>query len=75
MDDGEIIMDQQMKPWYLSKMVLVNMLAGLVMIMVQFNQLAGVAEFLKVHFAEAGLGWAVLNAALRFISKDKISIS
>jgi hypothetical protein len=65
---------ENVKPWYLSKMVLVNMLAGVVMILVQFQQLAGIADFLKVHFAEAGLGWAVLNAALRFISKDKISI-
>ena len=75
MDDGENIMEQVAKPWWQSKMVLVNMLAGVVMIMVQFDKLSGVAEFLKVHFAEAGLGWAIVNAALRFISKDRVSIS
>lgn len=64
-----------MKPWYLSKMVMVNVLAGLVMILAQFPQLAVVADFLKVHFAEAGLGWAVLNAGLRFISHDKVTLS
>lgn len=74
MDDGENVMEN-VKPWYLSKMVLVNVLAGLVMIMVQFDKLKPIAEFLQIHFAEAGLAWAVINAALRFISKDKISIS
>lgn len=61
------------KPWYESKSILINLLMGAAMIAAQFYPPA--ADFIKQYFAEAGIGWSVLNMVLRLVSKDKITIS
>jgi len=64
---------EQIKPWYLSKTILVNIFMGLAMIIGSFKP--SVADFIKVYFAEAGTAWAFINIILRAISKDKLSLS
>lgn len=64
---------ESVKPWYLSKTVLVNILMGLAMIASQFY--APAADFVREYFGEAGTAWALINIILRVISKDKLSIS
>ena len=59
------------KKWYQSKTVLMNLFAGLAMILAVFYPPA--ADFIRVYFAEAGVGWAILNIALRLITKSEIS--
>ena len=61
-----------MKPWYFSKTILVQLVAGLALIAGVF--VPAVGSFLQVHFAEAGMAWAVINGILRFITKDEIKI-
>lgn len=60
-----------MKPWYLSKTILAQLIAALVIIAGVFFPPA--AEFLKQYFAEAGIGWAMVNVVLRLITKQEIS--
>lgn len=59
------------KPWYLSKTILLQLVAALVIIASIFSPPA--AEFIKTYFAEAGMGWAILNILLRVITKKEIS--
>lgn len=59
------------KPWFLSKTILVQLIAALVIVAGIFYPPA--AEFLKQYFAEAGMGWAILNIVLRVITKKEIS--
>jgi hypothetical protein len=61
---------EQNKPWYLSKTIMVNVLMGVAMIVAQFSPSA--ADFIKVYFAEAGSAWALVNIALRLITKKEI---
>lgn len=61
---------EQGKKWYLSKMILVNMIAGLAMIVGVF--MPSVAAFMTEHFSAVGGGWALVNIALRLISKKEI---
>lgn len=61
------------KPFYLSKMFWVQLM-GLLGIAVG-AKVPAVADFIKNYFAELGSGWALVNMALRFISKDKLSLS
>ena len=61
-----------MKPWYFSQTILVQLVAGLALIAGVF--VPAVGSFLQVHFAEAGMAWAVINGILRFITKDEIKI-
>ena len=63
----------QVKPFYLSKTFWVQLLA-LVGVAVG-AKVPAVAEFIQNYFAELGSGWALVNMALRFISKDKVSLS
>jgi hypothetical protein len=63
----------KMKPWYLSKMILVNIVMGIAMILGAFKP--EFASFIKEYFAEAGSAWALINVVLRVVSKDKITIS
>lgn len=58
------------KPWYLSKTILMNIFMGLAMILAAFYP-AG-SEFIKSYFAEAGMGWAILNILMRLITKSEI---
>lgn len=67
---SDVILNPEPKKWYESKMVLTNIIMGLAMMVSYF--LPGVAEFLQVHFAEAGMGWALLNVILRLITKTEI---
>lgn len=59
------------KPWYLSKTILVNVLAGLAMILAGFQP--GIAAFIQENFSAVGGGWAIVNVALRIITKQEIS--
>jgi hypothetical protein len=61
-----------MKSWYQSKTVLVQLIAGLAMIIAQFSP--EVAKLLTENFSELGMGWIVINLVLRFVTKDKIQI-
>lgn len=61
------------KPWYLSKTILVNILAGVALIAGNF--LPAVGQFIQTYFAELGGGWVFVNTILRLITKDKVSIS
>ena len=61
-----------MKPWYFSKTILVQLIAAIAIAVGVFVPSAG--SFLQVHFAEAGMAWAVINGILRFITKDEIKI-
>lgn len=60
------------KKWYTSKTILVQVLAGLAMILSVFSP--PVADFLKVYFAEAGSAWALINIVLRLVTRDKVEI-
>lgn len=61
---------EQGKKWYLSKMIMVNIMAGLAMIIGVF--MPGVAAFISEHFSAVGGGWALVNIALRLITKEEI---
>lgn len=63
----------QVKPWFYSKTILVNMLMALAVIVGQFYPVVG--DFIRNNLAEAAPAWAVINMVLRVISKDSISIS
>lgn len=59
------------KPFYLSKTIMVNILAGVAMIVAVFQPSVG--AFIQEHFSAVGGGWAILNVALRLITKKEIS--
>jgi len=61
--------NEQSKPWYLSKTLWLQVFAIIAIIVPKS------AEFIQEYFAEAGIGWALLNMLLRLISKDKLEIS
>jgi hypothetical protein len=61
-----------MKPFWQSKTILVNIIMGLAMIVAQFKP--EVAAVMQQYLGEAGSAWAIINIALRIISKDKIAI-
>ncbi|MCA2656368.1 hypothetical protein [Microcystis sp. M061S2] len=58
------------KPWYLSKTILVQIIASVALVVANFQP--SVASFLTQHFAEAGLGWAAINIVLRVVTKKEI---
>lgn len=64
---------EQVKPWYLSKTILVNVLMGLAMVVAQFQPV--LAAGIKEYLGEAGTAWAIINIVLRVVTKDKVSIS
>lgn len=57
------------KPFYLSKTLWIQVL-GVVALLVPAS-----SAFIQQYFTEAGIGWALINAILRLISKDQIEIS
>lgn len=61
------------KPFWQSKTILVQIIGGLAIIVGVF--VPSVGDFLKNYFSEAGSAWAIVNIILRFVSKDKVSIS
>lgn len=66
-------MEPAVKPWFLSKSILVNIIMGIAMIIAAFKP--EFAAVIKEYLGEAGTAWAIINIVLRIISKDKISIS
>lgn len=62
-----------MKKWYQSKTFWVNVMALVALIVAQFSPSA--SAFITEHFAEAGGAWALINIALRLITKDKIQLT
>lgn len=66
-------MPVESKPFWKSKMVMMNLLMGLAMMISVWNP--PIAEFIKTYFAEMGMGWSLLNMALRFITKEEVTIS
>jgi hypothetical protein len=71
MADPVLVPPVEAKKWYESKSVWTNLLMGLAMIVSVFY--APAADFIRMYFAEAGLGWALLNILLRLITKREIS--
>lgn len=61
-------LNENKKPWYLSKTLWMQVLAIVAIIV------PGSANFIKEYFSEVGMGWALINMILRLISKDKIEI-
>jgi hypothetical protein len=61
----------QAKPWYLSKTILANVIMGLGLAVGSF--VPGVSEFVQNHFAVTGDAWAIVNIALRLITKSEIA--
>lgn len=59
------------KKWYASKTIWVQIIAGVALIVGVFVPSAGL--FLQQHFAEAGLGWGVINIILRATVKHELS--
>lgn len=64
---------ENVKPWYQSKMILVNLIMAIAGVVAVFKPEA--AEFAKQYLGEGALFWSILNLALRAITKDKISIN
>lgn len=64
---------ENVKPWWQSKTILVNILMGLAMIIGQFNP--SIQAMIQEYLGEAGTAWALINIVLRLITKDKIVIS
>lgn len=62
-------LNETTKPWYLSKTLWMQVLAIVALIV------PASAKFIQEYFAEAGIGWALINMILRLISKDQIEIS
>jgi hypothetical protein len=60
------------KKWFESKSILAQILMGVAMIVGVF--IPSVGEFIKLHFAELGGGWAILNIVLRVVTKGKVQI-
>lgn len=61
------------KPFWQSKIILVNMLMGVAMVLAAFSPSA--SEFIKNYFSEAGSAWALINVVLRLVTKNKVEIS
>jgi hypothetical protein len=61
------------KPWYLSKTILVQLLGALAIIVGLFSPSVG--SFIRDNFSEVGAAWAIINVVLRLVSKDQLSIS
>jgi len=61
-----------MKPWFLSKTILVQLIAAIAIAVGVF--VPAVGSFLQVHFAEAGMAWVIINGILRFVTKKEITI-
>ena len=66
--------DAAKKPWQ-SKTVVVNaILAALGVISAFIPSLSFIGDFIKNHAELIATIWGVLNIALRFITKDRISL-
>lgn len=61
------------KPWYLSKTILVNLLMAIAGVVAVFKP--EVAVFAKDYLGEGAAIWGIINLVLRVITKDKVSIS
>lgn len=59
------------KSKFLSKTIWVNIFAGLAMIIGVFSP--SVAAFMQEHFNAVGGGWALVNIALRLITKKELT--
>lgn len=62
------------KPWQ-SKTILLNAIMAIAVGLAPFiPQLSGVSDYVALHASLFTSIWGVLNMAIRFISKDKISL-
>ncbi|MBK7380545.1 MAG: hypothetical protein IPJ03_16440 [Ignavibacteriales bacterium] len=62
-----------MKSWWQSKTLWLQII-GVVSILVG-TKVPALDSFLKEYFSEVGIGWAVLNAILRAITKKEITLA
>ena len=63
------------KPWQ-SKTLLINGILGVIAFVAMFvPQASSIGDFIGAHGAEIGVVWSVLNVALRFATKDKITLT
>lgn len=68
-------MEQTKKPWQ-SKTLVVNAVMGLMAFVALFWPGAeGIRQFIDTNAEGIAMVWAVLNMALRFITKEKLSLS
>lgn len=66
---------QETKKPYQSKTILINAALGLISVVAMFIPgAASLAEFIKAHSIEIGIGFSLLNVILRAVTKEKISI-
>lgn len=56
------------KPWYLSKMVWINLLAIIAAV------IPATSGIIQEHFAVAAPIWGVVNVVLRLVTKDKLEL-
>lgn len=61
------------KPWYLSKTILVNLIMAIAGVVAVFKP--EVAVFAKEYMGEGAAVWGIINLILRVVTKDKVSIS
>lgn len=71
---ADLVLAPDKKPWQ-SKTLVVNAVLGLVAAVALFVPGALVVkDFIVGHALEIGMGWSILNLALRAITKDAISL-
>jgi hypothetical protein len=64
---------EQSKPFYLSKTLWVNLMGVIAIVVAQFSPEA--SSFISEYFAELGSAWSAINVVLRLVSKDKLYLS
>lgn len=62
-----------MKSWWQSKTLWLQII-GVVTILLG-SKVPALSDFLKEYFSEVGIGWAVLNAIIRAITKKEITLA
>lgn len=63
------------KPWQ-SKTILLNGIVGMAGFIAMFiPQASGIQDFINHNAMAIGSVWSVLNVVIRFISKDKVSLT
>lgn len=60
------------KSWWQSKTLWLQVI-GIVTLLVS-GKVPALADFLKEYFSEVGIGWAIVNAILRAITKKEITL-
>lgn len=62
-----------MKQWWQSKTLWLQVI-GIITLLVG-SKVPALESFLKEYFSEVGVGWAIVNAILRAITKKEITLA